>query len=313
MVNTVLGPIDVCNLGKTLVHEHAVCFDVSLRNAFGKKWVDEEKAVTYISDKLKAAKEISGIQTIVDATPINSGRDVRILKQASILSGVNILAATGLFAFENFPIVGKSAECFVDLLVGEIVDGIENTGIKPAVLKCATGPQGFTEVNRKLLLIASEVCKRTGIPITTHTESIDMAVEQQNIFEQNGVDLSKVIIGHTGDYNDIEKLSEIAKKGSYLGLDRFGLDEFNSLENRVNTLDQLFQKGYSDSLVVSHDIVLVFDADYDDFSEFSRKSAGRRTFNYFCEVVVPKLKSLGYHDSDIQKLLVDNPKRFFEG
>ena len=165
---------------------------------------------------------------------------------------------------------------------------------------------------KKLLLIASEVCKQTGIPITTHTESIEAAVEQQNIFERNGVDLSKVIIGHTGDYNDVEKLSDIVKRGSYLGLDRFGLDEFNSLDNRVNTLDQLCQKGLINSLVVSHDIVVVFDADYDDFSELPRKRAEGRTFNYFCKKVVPLLEKRGYNSADIEKLLVDNPKQFFD-
>lgn len=274
--------------------------------------MDEDAAIELIVKELKAAKEYSGIQTIVDATPINSGRDVKILKQVSEESGVNILAATGLFAFENFPIVGKSAECFVKLITEEIVSGVENTGIKPAVIKCATGPQGFTEINKKLLLIASEVCKQTGIPITTHTESIEAAVEQQNIFERNGVDLSKVIIGHTGDYNDVEKLSDIVKRGSYLGLDRFGLDEFNSLDNRVNTLDQLCQKGLINSLVVSHDIVVVFDADYDDFSELPRKRAEGRTFNYFCKKVVPLLEKRGYKAADIEKLLVDNPKQFFD-
>ena len=305
MVNTVLGPMETSEMGRTLMHEHAVCFDIALKKAFGKKWVDEDAAIELIVKELKAAKEYSGIQTIVDATPINSGRDVKILKQVSEESGVNILAATGLF-------VGKSAECFVKLITEEIVSGVENTGIKPAVIKCATGPQGFTEINKKLLLIASEVCKQTGIPITTHTESIEAAVEQQNIFERNGVDLSKVIIGHTGDYNDVEKLSDIVKRGSYLGLDRFGLDEFNSLDNRVNTLDQLCQKGLINSLVVSHDIVVVFDADYDDFSELPRKRAEGRTFNYFCKKVVPLLEKRGYNAADIEKLLVDNPKQFFD-
>lgn len=120
------------------------------------------------------------------------------------------------------------------------------------------------------------------------------------------------IIGHTGDYNDVEKLSDIVKRGSYLGLDRFGLDEFNSLDNRVNTLDQLCQKGLINSLVVSHDIVVVFDADYDDFSELPRKRAEGRTFNYFCKKVVPLLEKRGYNAADIEKLLVDNPKQFFD-
>ena len=126
------------------------------------------------------------------------------------------------------------------------------------------------------------------------------------------MDLSKVIIGHTGDYNEVEKLSDIVKRGSYLGLDRFGLDEFNSLDNRVNTLDQLCQKGLINSLVVSHDIVVVFDADDDDFSELPRKRAEGRTFNYFCKKVVPLLEKRGYKAADIEKLLVDNPKQFFD-
>ena len=75
---------------------------MALKKAFGKKWVDEDAAIELIVKELKAAKEYSGIQTIVDATPINSGRDVKILKQVSEESGVNILAATGLFAFEKF-------------------------------------------------------------------------------------------------------------------------------------------------------------------------------------------------------------------
>ncbi|MEI3283037.1 MAG: hypothetical protein V8R61_10235, partial [Enterocloster sp.] len=86
-----------------------------LKKAFGKKWVDEDAAIELIVKELKAAKEYSGIQTIVDATPIGREWDVKILKQVSEESGVNILVTTGLFAFENFPIVGGSAECFVKL------------------------------------------------------------------------------------------------------------------------------------------------------------------------------------------------------
>ena len=81
MVNTVLGPMETSEMGRTLMHEHAVCFDIALKKAFGKKWVDEDAAIELIVKELKAAKEYSGIQTIVDATPINSGRDVKILKQ----------------------------------------------------------------------------------------------------------------------------------------------------------------------------------------------------------------------------------------
>ena len=62
MVNTVLGPMETSEMGRTLMHEHAVCFDIALKKAFGKKWVDEDAAIELIVKELKAAKEYSGIQ-----------------------------------------------------------------------------------------------------------------------------------------------------------------------------------------------------------------------------------------------------------
>jgi KaiC/GvpD/RAD55 family RecA-like ATPase len=62
MVNTVLGPMETSEMGRTLMHEHAVCFDMALKKAFGKKWVDEDAAIELIVKELKAAKEYSGIQ-----------------------------------------------------------------------------------------------------------------------------------------------------------------------------------------------------------------------------------------------------------
>ena len=52
MVNTVLGPMETSEMGRTLMHEHAVCFDIALKKAFGKKWVDEDAAIELIVKEL---------------------------------------------------------------------------------------------------------------------------------------------------------------------------------------------------------------------------------------------------------------------
>ena len=91
MVNTVLGPMETSEMGRTLMHEHAVCFDIALKKAFGKKWVDEDAAIELIVKELKAAKEYSGIQTIVAAkilTPDSSDTCFRIFTSRPLLIGV---------------------------------------------------------------------------------------------------------------------------------------------------------------------------------------------------------------------------------
>jgi phosphotriesterase-related protein len=76
---------------------------------------------------------------------------------------------------------------------------------------------------------------------------------QQDVFEEEGVDLSRVVIGHSGDSDDIEYLTSIIKRGSYIGMDRFGLDVFLPTEKRVETVVKLCELGHADRMVASHD------------------------------------------------------------
>ena len=96
--------------------------------------------------------------------------------------------------------------------------------------------------------------RATGVPISTHTEpATRRGLEQQKVFESEGVDLSRVVIGHSGDTADLEYLEELLARGSYLGMDRFGLYGILSFEERVRTVVELCERGYVDKLVLSHD------------------------------------------------------------
>lgn len=60
----------------------------------------------------------------------------------------------------------------------------------------------------------------------THTRLADRGgLVQQDVFEEAGVDLGCVVIGHCGDNTDVDYLERIDERGSFLGLDRFGMSE----------------------------------------------------------------------------------------
>lgn len=80
-ISTVLGTIDSSELGITLMHEHVLIANHTLRIAYP-KWFERDVFIQYAVRMLKNAKE-SGIDTIVDATPIDLGRDLSIMQEVS--------------------------------------------------------------------------------------------------------------------------------------------------------------------------------------------------------------------------------------
>ena len=139
--------------------------------------------------------------------------------------------------------------------------GIADTGIKAGILKCATDEPGITPGVERVLRAVAQAHKRTGVPISTHTHAgLRRGLEQQRIFEEEGVDLSRVVIGHSGDSTDVGYLEELIAAGSYLGMDRFGIDAISSFEDRVNIVATMCERGHADKMVLSHDANCYFDA-----------------------------------------------------
>lgn len=74
------------------------------------------------------------------------------------------------------------------------------------------------------------------------------------------MDLSRVVIGHSGDTTDLDYLEELIAAGSYLGMDRFGIDLVLPFEDRVDTVAAMCERGHADKMVLSHDANCYFDA-----------------------------------------------------
>jgi phosphotriesterase-related protein len=307
-VNGVLGPIDTADLGFTLMHEHLVVANWSMRVAFS-SWVDVKAEVAHAVEEVRAAKA-RGVRTIVDLTPINLGRDVHVLREVAERAGVNVIAATGLYWTEEPWIEGWEPDRLVDTLVRDVTDGIQGTTAKAGVVKAATDKLGVTELNRKLLTVAARLHRATGVPLSTHTDAHNgSGLAQQDVFEGEGVDLSRVVIGHCGDTEDIAYLEKILARGSFIGLDRFGLDFVLPMEKRVATIVELCRRGHTDRLVLSHDACCHID--------WVPKAmipvlAPRWNFRHIPDDVLPALRAAGVTEEEIRTMTVVNPRRVFE-
>lgn len=313
-VQTVMGAVKPSDLGFTLSHEHFMMVDNAMRFAFP-NWVDMP-AITEQAIIEARRVMVCGVRTIIDATPINLGRDVTLLRDVAKATGMNIIASTGFYYQEMpwFSPANFEEDHVAEMLASEVENGIQGTDIRPGIIKCATEAPVLTEMNQKFMRMSARLHRRTGLPIMTHANAKDRTgLGQQKIFAKEGVDLSKVIIGHCDDTNETEYIVEILKNGSYVGMDRIGVNKFNPTENRINMLLRLIDMGYGDRLVLSHDCNVFSDCTRVGGNRFIRRGDDPEwNFRIIPEVVLPALRERGVSEETIQDLTVNNIRRFFE-
>ena len=313
-VNTVLGPIDSADLGFTLPHEHVGTNAAGLRHTYP-EFIDRPGIIEQATAALKEAYG-EGLRTMVDLSPFDLGRDVEAMQEVSRGSGVNIIACTGNHLAVPRPFADVSPDVIAPFYVKEIEDGIEGTGVKAGIIKVASDRGGVTPAQEVILRAAARTHLRTGTPISTHTWSPDRVGDQQvKVFEEEGVDLSRVYIGHSNDDTDLDYLLGLLDKGVWLGLDRFpggrapGTPDW---EGRTELTRKLIEAGHVSRIMLSHDYS-VPKARIGAAVQEERRRANPDGFNFITRKVLPRLKELGVSDGDIRQIMEDNPRRFFEG
>jgi phosphotriesterase-related protein len=309
-VETMTGPISTADLGFTLMHEHIFSRSEGVEHNFPIVW-DEQAELNKALDMLTALKA-RGVDTIVDCTVLGLGRDVPLLLPVVEKAGIQVIVATGMYYYSEIPFYfqGHDIDHMADLFVHDIEVGIQGTNVKAAVLKCGTDEPGVTPGIEKLLRGIARAHRRTGVPITTHTHAATKrGLDQQDIFQSEGVDLRRVIIGHSGDTDDIDYLTKLLDRGSYIGMDRFGLAVFLPDDKRVATVVKLCQLGYASRMVLSQDAHAYFDW-------FEPKLIERfgPNWNYFniLDNIIPALLEAGVTQTQIDTMTRENPRRIFE-
>ena len=308
-INSVSGPIDTADLGFTLMHEHIVMQSPGVKENFA--MFDREAEMANAVQRLKEVQD-RGVKTLVDLT-VGNWRDIPFVKEAVAASGAQVIVATGLYWEVPYYFKaqsGRSIEHIAHLFTRDITDGIMDTGVKAGVIKCAADEPGVTPDVERILRAAAKAHRATGVPISTHTHAAsEVGFKQQDIFEDEGVDLSRVVIGHSGDTEDTAYLQKLCDRGSLIGMDRFGLDLFLATPQRVATIQKMCELGYASQIVLSHDAACYFDWVDPPLRE---KLMPKWNYNHIPDDVLPALREAGVSEDDITAMTVGNPRRVFE-
>ena len=314
-ISSVLGPLDTADMGFTLSHEHILDMTSAGIQYVYPEFIDRDGTIERgIVDLTEAHRH--GVRTIIDVTTMDLGRDIRLIEQVSRESGVQVICATGVW--RDIPRVFWTADpdMIAPLFIREIQEGIEGTGIKAGIIKVANDMGGVTPEGEIVLRAAARAQKATGVPISTHTWAPERVGDQQiRIFEDEGVDLDRVYIGHSNDTTDTEYLIGMLEKGVWLGLDRTpggrspGTPKW---EERTEIVQRLVDAGFGHRIMLGHDWAVTAGLSTPEALE-KQRLYNPDGYLFITRNVLPMLLERGVSQDEVDRLMVGNPRRFFEG
>jgi phosphotriesterase-related protein len=316
-VQTVQGPVDAGELGIVLGHEHVRFRDEAVAEQWPGRY-DDALELDAALVAVRAAAE-QGVRTIVDATAMFGGRDVRFMKRVADETGVRIVACTGIYSYDYLPhyFENRDVDVMADHFVEDIERGCQGTEIRAAFLKCAADAAGVTEHVEKIHRACARASLQTGAPIMAHSmPAVATGPRQVEIFEEEGVDLSRVQIAHCGDSEDLDYIEGLLAKGVYVGLDRYGLEMYLPIDKRNATTAELLRRGHAERLIVSQDFCASIDWFPPEAAEVFESQGAIRNWSMTLvfEEVVPWLRDQGVMDDGVfDTVFVENPRRWLAG
>jgi phosphotriesterase-related protein len=316
-VETVRGPVEAERLGRTLPHEHIFILGqetlANFNHRWGEAWWDEERGVADAVAKLQRVRA-AGIETLVDPTAVGLGRDIRRIQRVNEHVDLNIVVCTGVYAFMELPqfLRYRTLEALAELFVHELTEGIDDTGVKAAFIKCAVEEHGLVGDVPRILAAVAAAAIETGAPVMVHTNgAAQSGLVALETLTSKGVPTEKLVIAHVGDSNDLDYIRRLASSGAFLGWDRFNIEHFNPDAKRIETVCAALAQGSVDldQLHFSHD-----GATFHDFMVGDPMFAGEEAdYLHLSNVILPQLRERGVSDADIDRIMVDNPRRWLAG
>ncbi|MEQ6900437.1 hypothetical protein [Nocardioides sp. YIM 152588] len=315
VVATYRGGLPADSLGPTLTHEHLFVLSPELDRDYPHPEWDADVAVEQAVAGLEELYDL-GIRTVVDLTVPGLGRDAGLVARVAARTRVNLVASTGWYADEVLPpyfrthgpgrLVG-GPDPVAALFRKDVVEGIGETGVRAGMLKVVTDEPGFTPDIERVMTAAAAVHVETGVPVTTHSNPHRRnGLDQARFLLERGVAPDHVVIGHSGDSEDLDYLLALLDTGVTLGMDRFGMAHTGSDEKRVGVVLALLDRGHADQLVLSHDSAY--------FSRVTPPSWRRVhtpewTHDHLSRRVLPELLARGATQQDLDTMMIHNPAR----
>ena len=305
-VITVLGPIPSTQLGVTDAHDHLFLRSPALA---GQEFEDVDSATKEV-----ASGKISGLQAIVEVTPIGLGRHPAGLRAVANATGVHVVAATGYHRDAHYPEGHWVREASVELLTERILDDLQQ-GMHPddwlssappdparaGVIKAGASYQRISRLEERRLMAAAMASRQTGAPILVHTEIGTCAHDIVDLLLREGVAANRVILAHMDRNPDVELHSAVAERGVKLDYDTPGRIKYRPDSQLLDIIEGMVSAGHAGSIMLGLDL---------GQRDYFRAYGGGPGLTYLMDTFVPRLrKRVG--SEVVDRILVANPAEAF--
>src|SRR5947207_8710953 len=157
-VETALGAVATTELGPTLMHEHIVTLSPGVQENWPHLW--DRSGILAIAEKKMADLYARGIRSIVDLTTVDLGRDIGLIVDVARRSRVHVIVATGVWWMPQRYFSAHGVDHVAELFIKDIEEGIGTSGVKAAIIKCATDTAGVTQVIENVLRASARAQRR---------------------------------------------------------------------------------------------------------------------------------------------------------
>jgi predicted metal-dependent phosphotriesterase family hydrolase len=304
-VMTVRGAIDPSQLGFTLPHEHT---QIHLWQIEGRwDYWELTRDEPLILEEL-AAYRAAGGTALVDLTAPGVGRDPRWLVGLAEQSGLHLVMGAGWYRDAYYPpdllVDRRSVDSLAEELVAEVTNGIGDTGVRPGILgEIGTDKPWVTPAEERVHRAVGRASRRTGLAITTHAVLSDVGAAQLTVFEEEGVDPGRVVIGHADSYPHLDHYLSLINRGASIEFDFLGMSftptEVHGEGRIIDLLLELLHRGHADRILLSQDVC----------HNSQLRRYGGNGYTYLQEAFLPRLRERGVSTAEIDQLTVSNPRR----
>jgi phosphotriesterase-related protein len=304
-VQTVLGPVDTAAIGFTLPHEHTAIALWQIPNRWD-YWELTRDEPTIVAE-LGLFREAGG-SGIVDLTLPGVGRDPAWLVQIAEATGLHVVMGCGWYRGAYYPaealIDRRSVDDLADELVREATDGVGESGVRPGIIgEIGTDKPWVSALEERVHRAAARAARRTGLAISTHGVLSDVGLAQLRIFEEEGADPGRVVIGHADSYPSLDHYLAIVARSANVEFDFLGMS-FTPQERHgegriIELLCELLARGHVDRVLLSQDVC--------HNSQLKRYDG--HGYVYLAESFLPRLRAAGVSDGEIEAMTVANPRR----
>jgi phosphotriesterase-related protein len=305
-VMTVLGPMPAEDMGVTDAHDHLHLQSPMLKG-------DEIDDLTAITAEAVSGKD-SGLQTVIELTPIGLGRRPAVLRALAEVSGLNIVGATGFHRDAHYPdghwVLTAPDELLLERMTTDLQVGMHPTDwsdpatpldeARAGVIKAGASLNEITANERRRLVVAAAAARATGVAVVVHTEEATCASEIADVLVGEGLSEERIILAHMDRNPDPAPHLELLARGVYVVYDTIGRTKYFPDSVRVELIEAVCAAGYADH------ILLGLDMGRASYLQVNGGWGLRHLMNSF----VPELKSrMG--NAPVDSMLITNPARAF--